>query len=239
MSLRETAALLERCQLFIGNDSATHASCCSCRHPRCGNLWTDRRAGSEQQLLARAIRTMESPCARRSSARLPKSIDGRNPSDSLSLKIREISVAAVVKAASDLLRAQRITLAAHTAWTPPGAHQDRPAASHSFHSHMKRTLRVLFTDFWRNFSPADFWLHQLLADDFDVKFDESDPELLIFCDYGINHLKYKCHKIYYSHENTAANPSFCDYSFCFNGTRRESPVLSESCRESNSSANPL
>ena len=60
---------------------------------------------------------------------------------------------------------------------------------------------------------------------------ESDPELLIFCDYGINHLKYKCHKIYYSHENTAANPNFCDYSFCFNGHGRESPVLSQSCRE--------
>ena len=82
---------------------------------------------------------------------------------------------------------------------------------------MKRTLRVLFTDFWCNFSLTDFWLFRLLDDEFEVTLDESDPELLIFCDYGINHLKYKCHKIYYSHENKVANPIFCDYSFCFHG----------------------
>ena len=58
---------------------------------------------------------------------------------------------------------------------------------------------------------------QLLATDFDVSFDDSDPELLIFCDYGIRHLNYDCHKIYYSHENRVADQSLCDYSFCFNG----------------------
>jgi len=82
---------------------------------------------------------------------------------------------------------------------------------------MKRTIKVLFTDFWSNFSPKDFWLTQLLAEDFDVAFDESNPELLIFCGYGIKHLNYKCHKIAYSHENSAANPKLCDYSFGFKG----------------------
>jgi hypothetical protein len=82
---------------------------------------------------------------------------------------------------------------------------------------MKPPIRLLFTDFWTNFSPKDFWLTQLLAEEFEIRFDESNPELLIFCGYGIKHLNYKCHKISYSHENSAANPKFCDYSFGFQG----------------------
>ena len=82
---------------------------------------------------------------------------------------------------------------------------------------MRPLLRLCFTDFWSNFSPVEFWLFQLLTKDFNVVLDQSDPDLLIFCDYGIRHLDFRCHKIYYSHENTTADPKLCDYSFCFHG----------------------
>jgi hypothetical protein len=82
---------------------------------------------------------------------------------------------------------------------------------------MKQTIRVFFTDFWTHFSHTNFWMFQLLSEDFNVVIDQSDPDLIIFCEYGIKHLNYKCHKISYSHENKAANPRFCDYSFGFKG----------------------
>jgi hypothetical protein len=46
---------------------------------------------------------------------------------------------------------------------------------------------------------------------------ENEPELLVFSTYGIDHLRFRCCKIYYSHENTVANSRLCDFSFAFKG----------------------
>jgi alpha(1,3/1,4) fucosyltransferase len=79
------------------------------------------------------------------------------------------------------------------------------------------TLRVHYSDFWRTFRPQEFWLHRILSKDFTLVLDAANPELLVFSDYGIDHLEHKCLKIYYSHENKDANRLLCDYSFCFHG----------------------
>jgi hypothetical protein len=80
------------------------------------------------------------------------------------------------------------------------------------------TLRLHLCDFWPNFAVEEFWLLKLLREDFDVILDPKQPELVIFCNYGIEHLRYSCLKIFYSHENILANEHLCDASFCFRGS---------------------
>lgn len=82
----------------------------------------------------------------------------------------------------------------------------------------KPTLRVNFCDFWATFVPNEFWIYRLLSKEFDLIVDAEDPQLLIFCDYGVDHLRYRCHKIYYSHENRRPNIALADHSFSFHGT---------------------
>ena len=95
----------------------------------------------------------------------------------------------------------------------------------------KPALRVVFTDFWTNFRVHEFWLYRLLASEFDLVWDEVNPELLFFCTYGIDHLKYRCHKVYYSHENSAANPGTSDYSFCLQGRGKNHQYFSNFIEE--------
>lgn len=81
----------------------------------------------------------------------------------------------------------------------------------------KPLLKIHFSDFWDNFQPTQFWIFQLLSQNFNVCLDKNNPDLLVFSQSGIGHLKYKCHKIYYSHENTMPNPFLADFSFSFHG----------------------
>lgn len=81
----------------------------------------------------------------------------------------------------------------------------------------KPKLTIHFSDFWNTFDPRTFWIYKLLAEMYDIVQSSINPELLVYSDYGIMHLKYACHKIYYSHENRRANPNLCDYSFTFHG----------------------
>jgi hypothetical protein len=90
---------------------------------------------------------------------------------------------------------------------------------------MKPALKICFTDFWPGFRPDKFWFFKLLSEDYTVTLDEANPDLLIFCDYGVRHLQYKCLKVYYSHEvlspikkPLSLNRRLCDYSFSFFGT---------------------
>lgn len=81
----------------------------------------------------------------------------------------------------------------------------------------KPTLTLWFSDFWSGFEPGSFWLYNLLAEDFAVSLQPNHPDLLVYCDYGIEHLGYSCFKIYYSHENKRPHPLYFDYSFSFRG----------------------
>lgn len=92
--------------------------------------------------------------------------------------------------------------------------------------HKKRTLRVLFTDFWARFQLDTFWICRFLSEHFEVILDQAQPDLVVFSDYGIDHLSYRCTKLYYSHEvvdptkqSIPRDNMLCDYSFSFHGDK--------------------
>ncbi len=81
----------------------------------------------------------------------------------------------------------------------------------------KPLLRMAFTDFWQTFDYREFWIYKLLGEIFQITIDPENPELVIFCEYSVSYLKYRCHKIFYSHENVELNKRLCDFSFTFRG----------------------
>lgn len=83
----------------------------------------------------------------------------------------------------------------------------------------KPTLRIYFTDFWSSFVPENFWIYRILEERYKLIMDSHNPEILVFCDhdYGIAHVRYNCHKIFYSHEDRRPSPLLCDFSFSFHG----------------------
>jgi alpha(1,3/1,4) fucosyltransferase len=85
---------------------------------------------------------------------------------------------------------------------------------------VKPKLKIHFADFWPTFHLREFWMYEMLNELFEITLSPISPDLVIFCHYGISHLSYRCHKIFYSHENTAADSNLCDYSFCFHGEGR-------------------
>lgn len=79
---------------------------------------------------------------------------------------------------------------------------------------MKKKLKLNFVDFSGDFSAKNNFFLNLLSKYYDIEISE-DPEILLYSNFGYEHLKYKCKKIFYSGENIAPNYFFCDYSFSF------------------------
>ena len=79
---------------------------------------------------------------------------------------------------------------------------------------MKRILKVDFCDFWGDFAKEDNLFLILLKPYYDVVISEN-PEVLFYSCFGFNHLKYHCHKIFYTGENVRPNYMECDFSLSF------------------------
>lgn len=86
----------------------------------------------------------------------------------------------------------------------------------------KKTIRLLFTDFWRGFKPTDNFFYHLLSRRYTVEISPN-PDCVIFSGFklGFAHLfpfKYKNYpkaiRIFFTGENQRS-PGDCDYSFTF------------------------
>lgn len=77
-----------------------------------------------------------------------------------------------------------------------------------------RTLRVKFCDFQRNYpQPRDFF-RRLLGGRYAL--DESEvPDLVVYSNYGREHLKHDCVRVFYSMENERPDYRECDFAITF------------------------
>lgn len=78
---------------------------------------------------------------------------------------------------------------------------------------MKPTVRINFTDFWKeakDLSKNPVYLR--LSRAFNLELSD-DPDFLIYSCFGHNYLKYDCIRIFYSGENVRPNFEECDYAF--------------------------
>jgi hypothetical protein len=78
----------------------------------------------------------------------------------------------------------------------------------------KPKIRIGFTDFWPEFDKSDNYFTRLLAESFDVEVTES-PDFLIFSNWGWNHTRFKCIRIFYTGEPLHPSMCYADYSFTF------------------------
>lgn len=79
---------------------------------------------------------------------------------------------------------------------------------------MKPILKIDFCDFWGHFEKDDNYFYNLLSNKFDVRIT-NDPDFLIYSCYGVDHLRYTCHRIFYNGENQKVDWNACDFSFSF------------------------
>jgi hypothetical protein len=89
---------------------------------------------------------------------------------------------------------------------------------------MGKKIKVWFTDFWLNFDKENNIFMDLLRERYEVELDEKNPDFLFFSLFGMNHIFYKCTRIFFSGENMPADMNRCDYSFSFempNGNPRK------------------
>lgn len=72
--------------------------------------------------------------------------------------------------------------------------------------------KIKYVDFWRDFKPEEFILHEVLSDLYDIELSD-EPDYVIFSVYGSEHLKYKnAIKIFYTGENLVPDFNVCDYA---------------------------
>lgn len=74
-----------------------------------------------------------------------------------------------------------------------------------------KKIKIDFSDFWEGFDKSDNFLYNLLRTRFDVELS-SEPDFLIYSNYGTNFYKYKCVRVFYSRENERPDFFACDWA---------------------------
>lgn len=82
---------------------------------------------------------------------------------------------------------------------------------------MKAKIKLNFVDFSGDFTPKNNFFLNLLQKYYEVEVS-NDPDILFYSNFGYEHLRYRCKKVFYSGENNAPNYFYCDYSFSFQDT---------------------
>jgi len=82
-------------------------------------------------------------------------------------------------------------------------------------------IKIAFVDFWPGFIPENSYFFDLLCGTNKVELSES-PEIIFFSNFGSEHKKYDCYRIFFSAENERANMYKCDIAltFDFNKNKR-------------------
>lgn len=87
----------------------------------------------------------------------------------------------------------------------------------------RKSVNIAFVDFWDSFKLTDNFIYNALKEHFEVNVLDvknitslSDQvEYLFYGDFGYEHLKYSCIRIYYTGENIFPNFNECDYAIGF------------------------
>lgn len=75
-------------------------------------------------------------------------------------------------------------------------------------------IKIDFVDFYKELNKEDNFFINKLREICDVEIS-SNPDLIFFSNYGIDHLYYSCFKVFYSAENVRPDYRFCDFSMTF------------------------
>jgi alpha(1,3/1,4) fucosyltransferase len=84
----------------------------------------------------------------------------------------------------------------------------------------ERPLRIKFVDFWNDLNLESGYFSRLLKETCNFELSD-DPEIIIFGCYGSEHLRYRCHKIFFASENVRPPRFGCDYSVGFDFSSHE------------------
>jgi alpha(1,3/1,4) fucosyltransferase len=80
---------------------------------------------------------------------------------------------------------------------------------------MKEKLKIKFVDFWVNYNKLEEnYFCELLSNKYELEFSD-DPEIIFYSNFGSEHLKYKCIRIFFSTENIRPDYRVCDFSIGF------------------------
>lgn len=80
---------------------------------------------------------------------------------------------------------------------------------------MKKKIKIYFVDFWSTFIPNNNIFYNLLKEMYDVELDPESPDILFYSVFGINHLRYRCKRVFFTGENCRPNFNECDWAFSF------------------------
>lgn len=80
--------------------------------------------------------------------------------------------------------------------------------------HVHGTLRIRFCDFQRNYPQPRDYFRRLLGQRYELD-ETGTPDLVIYSNYGREHLKYDCNRVFYSMENERADYRECDFAITF------------------------
>jgi hypothetical protein len=75
-------------------------------------------------------------------------------------------------------------------------------------------LKIDFSDFYDGFDKRKNYFYQLLSGNYDLEIS-SEPEILIYSNYGTKFLDYSCPRIFYTAENIGPDFKECDFAFTF------------------------
>ena len=89
---------------------------------------------------------------------------------------------------------------------------------------MKKKIKLNFVDFSGDFTSKNNFFLNLLNKYYDLEIS-NNPDILFYSNFGYEHLKYKCKKIFYSGENNSPNYFFCDFAFSFQDTDKKNFFL--------------
>lgn len=73
-------------------------------------------------------------------------------------------------------------------------------------------IKIWFCDFWPLFEKENNFLTNTLKKHYSVEFDKNKPDYVFYSNFGYQHLKYNCIKIFYTGENSFPNFNICDYA---------------------------
>jgi hypothetical protein len=85
---------------------------------------------------------------------------------------------------------------------------------------LKKKLKIKFVDFWSGFIPEENYFFDMLGGDECIELSE-DPQILFFSNFGSEHKKYKCFRIFFSAENERLNMYKCDIALTFDYKRNK------------------
>ena len=77
-----------------------------------------------------------------------------------------------------------------------------------------KKIKVKFCDFWNGFNSNDNFIVDILSQTFDVV-QSDNPDYIFYSDFGYEHLKHKCIRIFYTGENIVPDFNIADYAIGF------------------------